>query len=212
MARRAYRSPRREEQAVQTRTAVIDAAHRLFVANGYPATSIQNIATEARVSEQTVYRLFGDKASLVKSVVVAAVAGPEEDMVAARAELLDRIAQAASPRNRLRLVVDWIRIGYERGLADLEHVVLSAAPSDERVEALAAFMAEQRYEDARILVRAVVGDVELPAGIGIDDMTDYVYAVESSPVYHMLVNERGWTTAQYVRWFERLVTRMFLEP
>lgn len=56
---------------------------------------------------------------------------------------------------------------------------------------------------------AVVGDAELD-GVGIDDVVDYVYAVESSPVYLALTAERGWTTEKYVSWFVDMFERMFL--
>lgn len=212
MVKRPYRSPRREEQAQLTRAAVVEASHRLFVLQGYAATSIRQIAEAARVSEQTVYRLFGDKPSLLRSVILTAVGGSDEPTVARETQLMARLAETATPSERLRLVADWIREGYERGLAELEYVVLSAAPIDERVCELARFMAEQRYEDARSLVLAVLGDTSRAAGdTQVDDMVDYIYAVESSSVYRLLVGDRGWSTQRYVEWFVRLVERMFAD-
>ena len=38
--RRRYRSPRREEQARQTRMAILDAAQELFIDRGYVATTV----------------------------------------------------------------------------------------------------------------------------------------------------------------------------
>ncbi len=211
MVKRTYRSPRRKESAQRTRAVTIEAAHRLFLTHGYPSTSIRQIAAEARVSEQTVYRLFGDKPSLLRAVILTAVGGPDEPTVARESQLMARLADAATPSQRLHLVGEWIRESYERGLAELENVVLSAAPADERVHELARFMAEQRYEDVKSLVLAVVGDANKPPSINVSDMTDYIYAVESSPVYHLLVTERGWNTKQYVEWFVQLVNRMFLD-
>ena len=40
---------------------MLDAAHELFLANGYAATSVKAIAAAADVSDQTVYTTFGDK-------------------------------------------------------------------------------------------------------------------------------------------------------
>ncbi|MEP6979205.1 MAG: helix-turn-helix domain-containing protein, partial [Nakamurella sp.] len=47
---RSYRSPRRAEQAAATRREVLEAARELFVAHGYSATTVAEIAQRARVS------------------------------------------------------------------------------------------------------------------------------------------------------------------
>ena len=68
----ASQTPLRDEHARATHEAVVVAAHELFVQDGYAATSIRAIAARARVSEQTVYRLFGTKAGLLQAAVTAA--------------------------------------------------------------------------------------------------------------------------------------------
>ena len=52
---RRYRSRLREQQAEQTRRAVVQAAHDLFVANGWAATGMREVATTAGVALETVY-------------------------------------------------------------------------------------------------------------------------------------------------------------
>lgn len=211
MVKRQYESPRRAEQAQRTRSAVVAGAHLLFVANGYASTSIREIAAEARVSEQTVYRLFSDKPALLREVVLTAVGGPEDPTVARQSRMMDQLSELDSPVERLAAVAEWVGESYGRGLAELEHVVWAAAPTDDRVAELAEFMATQRYEDTRSLVLAVFGSSLKAEGVSVDDVIDYIYAVESSPVFRVLVTERGWTTEKYVQWFVRLVQRMFLE-
>jgi TetR/AcrR family transcriptional repressor of mexJK operon len=48
---------------------MIDAASSLFLRDGYGATSMEQIASEARVSKGTLYARFPDKASLFAAVV-----------------------------------------------------------------------------------------------------------------------------------------------
>ena len=60
------------------------------------------------------------------------------------------------------------------------------------------------------LVVAILGDLQLPPGVSISDIVDYVYATESSPVYLALTAERGWTTSKYIDWFVRMFEQLFL--
>src|SRR5918993_4855039 len=78
--RRPYNATRRREQAAQTRRDIITGAGRLFRERGY-AVSMPEIAADAGVVVETVYRMFGTKANLFREVVEALLAGG-----AARAE------------------------------------------------------------------------------------------------------------------------------
>ena len=168
------------------------------------------MASEAGVSEQTVYRIFGNKAKLLRAVILTAVGGPDDAQVVRESPRMTQMADAPTPAARLRLMARWAQEAYERGLADLENMVRAAATTDERLSQLANDMALQRYEDTRSLVLAIVGGAGLPPSIEADDIVDYIYAVESTPVYTQLTTERGWTTEKYVEWFVQLVERLFL--
>lgn len=57
---------------VEARTQdLIDAAARLFLANGYTRTSLEAIARAARVAVRTIYVKFGGKAGLLNAVLVS---------------------------------------------------------------------------------------------------------------------------------------------
>jgi TetR/AcrR family transcriptional regulator, mexJK operon transcriptional repressor len=53
------------------REAILDAAKRLFLRNGYASTSMDAVAAEAGVSKLTVYSHFNDKETLFSSAVMA---------------------------------------------------------------------------------------------------------------------------------------------
>lgn len=61
--------PRRQRRAAQTRQDVLAAARALFVANGYTATTVADIAAEAGVALQTVYSSVGSKAYLLVALL-----------------------------------------------------------------------------------------------------------------------------------------------
>ncbi len=56
------------EQARLTQRRIVDAAHRLFVEQGYGPTTMAAAAAAAGVSAQTVYNAFGSKPALLKRV------------------------------------------------------------------------------------------------------------------------------------------------
>src|SRR5215831_10283575 len=101
--RREYHSPLRREQAAATRTAVLDAAQRLFERDGYPATSMQAIATEAGVASKTVYLAFATKSGLLRAVWDRALKGDEDDTAVAQREWYREVLAEPDPARQLRL-------------------------------------------------------------------------------------------------------------
>jgi TetR/AcrR family transcriptional repressor of mexJK operon len=59
-----------EEQTANPKVRqIVDAAARLFMADGYGATSMDSIAREAGVSKATLYAHFADKAALFAAII-----------------------------------------------------------------------------------------------------------------------------------------------
>jgi AcrR family transcriptional regulator len=76
VAGRTYRSPRREQAAADTRTAILNAAELLFVEHGYAGTTVNQVAAAASVAPNTVYATFGGKAQLVVALIERAMDDP----------------------------------------------------------------------------------------------------------------------------------------
>ncbi|MEU7137881.1 helix-turn-helix domain-containing protein [Nocardia sp. NPDC046473] len=66
------RASRRDMYAALTRTAILDAAKELFVARGFDATSVDDIARESQLSKGAVYHHFQDKQQVFAEVYAAA--------------------------------------------------------------------------------------------------------------------------------------------
>src|SRR4051812_45173420 len=79
--KRVYDSSRRQEQARQTRLAVLRAARDLFVAQGYGRTTIADVARAAGVSPETIYATFKNKATLLHRVWDLTIGGDDEEGV-----------------------------------------------------------------------------------------------------------------------------------
>jgi AcrR family transcriptional regulator len=66
--KRVYRSPLRDERAVQTRTRILDGLVKVMARNGIAELSIPLIAREAGVSIPSVYRYFPTKKDLITAL------------------------------------------------------------------------------------------------------------------------------------------------
>ena len=76
----------------------MEAARRLFLELGYPATTMAQIADESGVPPATMYRLFGSKPSILKELLDVAFGGDDEAIeFQHRPEVQDAFA-AGDPR------------------------------------------------------------------------------------------------------------------
>src|SRR4051812_48775540 len=75
---RRYHSSRRQEQAAANRRSILDEARRLFLEAGYAQTTVPQIAEAAGVAVQTVYKVFANKAGILKAVVDVSIAGDDD--------------------------------------------------------------------------------------------------------------------------------------
>jgi len=90
-------------RAEQTRTAITEAALRLFRENGYEATTMRAIAQQAGVSTGNAYYYFGSKEELVQQFYARNHA---EHLAACRPVLDSETEFAARLRGTLRALVD----------------------------------------------------------------------------------------------------------
>ncbi len=75
IGKRRYDATARKQQARQTRERILQAARDLFAEQGYPATTMTQIARRADVSLDTVYAAVGAKPALFRELVEAAISG-----------------------------------------------------------------------------------------------------------------------------------------
>ena len=91
---RRYRSPRRAQQAAQTRADVVLAAAALFGELGWARTTIAAVAQRSGVSAETVYKLFASKARLLKATMDFTLVGDDQAVPLAERPAFKRIAIA----------------------------------------------------------------------------------------------------------------------
>ena len=199
-SRRAYRSPRRQQQAEQTRADVLAAAANLFGTRGWSATGMRDIAREAGVAVETVYANFRSKTDLLMAAIDIGVVGDDapiplaqrpEFAALAAGDFSDRVAAAA------RLVT-----GINGRISGLRRALGEAAASEPEL-ATKLTQAENRR---RINIRQ---GIELITGGGVDDdLRDEVWALTSVDVYHLLTGIGAWSVPRYETWVAEVLNRL----
>lgn len=196
---RSYESPRRAEQAAATRAAVLDAARRLFLRDGYAAATMAAIAAEARVALKTVYLAFGTKAGLLREVWNTGLRGDDGDApVAARAwyrEVLDE----PDPARQLELNARNSRHGKDR-IGALAEVIRTAAPLDADIAALWDRIGVEYHANQLAIAESLAAKGALRDGLDAPRAADLLWTINHPHTWHLLVAERGWTPDEYERW------------
>jgi AcrR family transcriptional regulator len=196
---RRYHSPRRKEQAEATRKKVLDAAERLFIAEGYVPTSMAAIAREAGVALKTVYLGFETKSGLLRALWHRNLRGGREDVPVGEQRWFLEVLEEPDPAKALRLNARNSRQVKTR-IAPLGEVILSAAAADQEIDALSKRIWSQFYDNQREVVKALHKRKALKPGLGVDRAADILWTLNHPRTYLLLLDERGWTPEQYERW------------
>jgi AcrR family transcriptional regulator len=120
----------RAERAAERRAAIVDAAFDEFVARGFAATRIDDIAKRAGVAKGTIYLHFKDKESMFEELVRTAIV-----------PLVARLAAPPSPGSTVRDAVERMAETFIREVAstrrgDIIRLIVSEGP---RFPAIADF-------------------------------------------------------------------------
>ncbi len=198
--RRRYRSGLREQQADQTRRAVVQAAHDLFVVNGWAGTGMREVATSAGVALETVYAHFSSKRGLLRAVIDAAAAGDDAPVpVAQRPEFL--AIGGGGRAEGIRAAAAFLTAIHLRTAA-VAKLLREGASSDAAIaDMLQATLERQRLDTATAL-ELVMGRAPTT------EERDGVWAIVSPDVYLLLVERSGWAPEQYEAWIEATLERV----
>ena len=200
--KRPYDNSRRQAQVQATRLRVIEAAKALFIAHGYPATTLEAIADAADTSLPTLYRLFSSKPALLKAVLDVSFGG--DDQPVAFGDRPD-VQAARGETDPQALITAFARIGrdfMERSSA-IMRVLATASAVDPDAAQLMEEIRRQRLTGQSRLVAAFSALGALDPDLEFSEAADITYAVLSPEVHHILTVERGWTAGQYEQWLVR---------
>jgi AcrR family transcriptional regulator len=198
--KRRYDSTRRREQAAATRLEILEAAQRLFERDGYTATTMAAVATEAGVALKTVYLAFETKAGLLRALWHLRLRGDEDDVPIAERQWYRDVIAEPDPERQLRLGARNARQVKGRA-ANLMRAMRDAAGADADSAALWRRIQDDFLANQRAVVDAIDAKGGLAPGLDAARAADILWTLNHPDVWHLLVGERGWTPEEWEQWF-----------
>ncbi|TDO69594.1 TetR family transcriptional regulator [Kribbella sp. VKM Ac-2571] len=189
----------RQVQAEETRIRIAQAARRLFAAQGYGATSIDAIAKEVGVATRTVYSAFGTKREILSLIC---------DQWLSAAGAIERAGQVLAiegPAERLRGAAGWLTNLYAAGF---DVVLIFEAATDESPETRA--LLRSKLAGRNQVMDAIIASLESELRIPLKQAQAVYRALAAPGVYQELVDESGWTPAEFERFVADSLERQLL--
>jgi AcrR family transcriptional regulator len=199
--KRRYESSRRQEQALETRHRIIQAAHDLFVTEGYGRTTIAAIARAASVAEETIYAAFRNKHTLLRQVWYVSFRGDETDIrLWDRPEIRAVIAEPDLSKRLSRQAV--VLTTVFRRFTPLLIMLQGAVASQPAAATMLAEFDERRLDAASKYAQAAATTGQL--AVSEDECRDVLWGTLDGVLWHRLVAQQGWSDERFAAWLGKL--------
>jgi AcrR family transcriptional regulator len=193
------RVTKQSQRAADTRRRILEAAHDLFVANGYGATNLQEVADRAGVAIQTIYFVFGNKRKLLKELVDVTIAGDDEPIATMNRPWFREAIAAETADALLRAHVRGTSEVLHR-VATITDMVATAAASDAEIAQLWPDGEQPRLQVHMAAAEALVAKPGARADLTAETVADIIFALLSPGLYLLFVRERGWPSQRWEQW------------
>lgn len=205
---RRYDSTRRRQQAQQNRHAVLTAARRRFLTQGYAATTIAEIASDASVSVETVYKAFATKAGVLKALFDVSVAGDDEPIPMAQRDVIQNVIDATDAARKLEIYAEHLAATMPRS-APVQLLARDGAASSPD----AAEVWKQIRQETLTAMTMFASDLARTGRLRVSarQARDVLWTYHAPELYELLVLERGWSATRYGRFIARALTDALLD-
>lgn len=184
---------RRADYAEMTRQAILDAARGLYGSKGFFATTVDEIAAEARVAPATVYASCGGKHDLLHTLIDQWQSAPVIEATYRKIAGLDdgEAILAATAAGTRQVREEW---------GDVVGVARSTAPHDERVAELLAEVTAN-YRRGMVLTAHRLAEIgALRKGMSATAANDVLWFYFGYSSYSTLTDENRWSLAKAEKW------------
>ena len=207
--KRAYDSSSRRQAAQSTRQSIIDAARRVFLENGYAAATMPEIAQTAGIALDTVYATVGRKAALFRLLVETAISGASTEIPAEERNYVRAIREEPDAAKKLRIYASALRSIQER-LAPLIRTLQGAANLDTELNALWQEISERRAKNMQLFAQNLAATGRLRKDLTVEKTADIIWSMNSPEFYLLMVEQRGWSPAEFEHWLSDAWIRVLL--
>ncbi|MET8003953.1 TetR/AcrR family transcriptional regulator [Nonomuraea glycinis] len=196
---RVKRPDKRAERARLTREKVVEAARELFVAQGYGATNLQEVADRAGVAVQTIYFVFRNKRTLFKDVVDTAIAGDAEPVATMDREWFRAACAEPTAAGQLRAHIRGTREILGR-VAPIMSLISAATATDPEIAAQWPDGPDPRYTVQYAAAEALIGKPDARPGVSVEMAADLLFGLLSPQLYLIFVRDRDWSLDTWEEW------------
>ncbi len=198
-ATRHYDSSTRRRAAEERRRSVLNAAGRRFLRDGYAATTVASVASDAGASVEMIYKAFGGKPGLVRALWETGLAGEGPVHAEIRSDEMSGVET-----DPLVIIASWARLSTEVAprAAPILLLVRAAAATDPDMESLKQELDDQRLARMTHNADALARGGHLREGITRDHARDVLFTYTTAEIYEQLVLRQGWSLddfAQFLR-------------
>lgn len=204
---RRYDSTQRRQQAQQNRARVLQAARQRFLAQGYAATKIAEIARDAGVSVETVYKTFATKAGVLKALFDVSVAGDDDPIPMAQREVIQKVLDAPEAAHKIAIYAEHLASTMPRS-APVQLLARDGAASS----ADAAAVWKQIRDETLTAMKMFAADLGKTGQLRVSAAVarDVLWTYHAPEFYELLVLERGWSAARYGEFITAALTDALL--
>lgn len=203
--KRTYNSESRMARAAQTKSRILEAAKKLFQAEGFECLTIEKLAKQADVSAPTIYALFQSKLGIVRAVMDEAL--PSEH----REALVLKFVEEQSGKERLKISAKIARQMYDAERAQID-IFRGASVLAPELKDLEKDREERRYKRQEEGVMVMAKEKILVQGMSVTKARDILWAFTGRDMYRMFVVQRGWSSDEYEQWLAQLLIDTLLDP
>jgi AcrR family transcriptional regulator len=204
---RRYDSSRRAAQARQNRAAVLDAARRRFLDRGYATTTLAEVAGDAGVSVETIYKAFSNKAGVLKALFDTSVAGDDEPVPMEDREVIRGIVEEPDAARKVERYFDHLASAMPRS-APIQLLARDAAAADSAAADVWRQIRQETLNAMALFARNLAETGRLK--VSTKEARDVLWTYHAPELYELLVLERGWTAKRYARFAATAVTAALL--
>jgi AcrR family transcriptional regulator len=208
--RKPYDASRRQATARLRRQRILDTARELFLATGYPAITVSDIAANAHVSEDLVYRLFGSKRGVLKEVMDVAIGGDDEKVPVLEREAPQAVRAATDQHEQIRLFAAGMTSQLDR-VRPMNDLIRSAAAVEPEIATLQEDLHQrQRRYGMNMVASWIAANGPLRDRMSSQDAGSIIWTLASPEVHRALTVDCGWSSVKFRDWLQHMLTAALL--